>query len=597
VSLTVHVGPTWTRVSEADPVWLHDLIFNAPEPPFALTQLGEQVDYLRSCSANLLYLNQLLPSETTTWRDPHNRLFEAKAYRFLAKLRDRPPGEYELNWPFKTKPDPWQWPVFTYGRSQREISLAPAALGCGKSKMTLDIAADKFMREEIDGMVIIAPNGVHRQWIQEALPEHMTTAVLCRTHIWKPTTKIPREFPLNVRESVRRMRVITFNVEAFSTQSGKAMKYLKALLQTGRWLLVMDESTRVKNGRATRTKVIAKWLAPYATARMILTGTPVTKGLEDFYTQYEFLNPNIIGLSSWTAFRNRYCVTIPAYRGAAMGVVRVIGYKNQEELFRKMAPVTFMIGSEVLGLGEPIRLRREVEMTDEQREIYGMLSERLYADLMAQRISTPQNTLVELLRLQQVLCGWVYETAVDEDGLESAVGRRIPSNRLDVLRQVLDDNDEQIMMWARFTPDIDDICRMLTQADEMAVKNGTLRRYRHMRYDGKVKAKDRDLGKVQFRDGEVEYGVGNPSAGGTGVDGLQNNCSLAVYFSNSFLREPRIQSEGRIYRRGQKAVGRVRFLDLICPGTVDDLFLQAFESTEELAKMVLRSPVMLRGGR
>jgi superfamily II DNA or RNA helicase len=595
MSLSVNVGPAWTQLRDGDAVQINDLIRNAPEPPFAVTDGRRPVDYCRSCSANLLYLEQQLPD--ATWRDPHNRLFEAKAYRFLSKIRDSAPGEYELNWPFKLKPDDFQLQVFTHARMLREIALAPAALGTGKTKMALDIAADKFMRGEIQGVIVIAPNGVHRQWIQEAIPQHMTDSVPVITHIWKPTKKVAKAFPLNPNESLKRLRVMTFNVEAFSASAGKAMKAARALMQTGRWLLVMDESTRIKNGRAMRTRVIVKYLGPLAACRMILTGTPVTKGLEDFYSQYDFLNPGIIGLSSWTAFRNRYCVTIPAYRGAALGAVRVIGYKNQEELFRKMAPVTFMIGAEVLGLGEPIRLRREVSMTAEQESIYNALAERLYADLIAQRISTPQNTLVELLRLQQVLCGWVYETAVDEEGLEKAVGRRIESRRLNVLRQVLDDTDEQVLTWARFTNDIDDICGMLEIQDAAAIKEGSPRRWRHARYDGVVKAAVRDEGKGQFRDGEIEYMVGNPAAGGTGVDGLQENCSLAVYYSNSFNREHRWQSEGRLYRRGQKAVGRVRFLDLVVPDTVDELFLQAYESTEELAKMVMTSPDMLRGGR
>src|SRR5262249_22285446 len=160
---------------------------------------------------------------------------------------------------------------------------------------------------------------------------------------------------------------------------------------------------------------------PLAACRVILSGTPVTKGLEDFYSQFAFLNPDIIGLSTWTGFRNRYCVTVPAFRGAAMGAVKIVGYKNQEELFRRMAPVTFMVPREVLGLGDPIKLRREVTMTAEQREIYDMIADKLYSDLLAERIARPQNVLVELLRLQQVLCGWKYEEAVDEDGLETAV--------------------------------------------------------------------------------------------------------------------------------------------------------------------------------
>jgi hypothetical protein len=594
--ITIAISQSWATIRGGiTPTALADLVADAPEPPFGYTSgVVDNPDYLRACGANLLYLEQALPD--AHWEDPHSKLFEAKAYRFLAAIRSEGPGEFEATFPFKTKPDPFQLHIFTHARRLNEIALAPCALGTGKTKMTLDIAAAKFLAGEIDGIAVIAPNGVHRQWISEGIPAHMSESVPVRTHVWKPTTKIPREFPLNPRETVKRLRVVTFNVEAFSTASGKALKFLRALMQTGRWMLICDESTRIKNGVAERTKTIVNRLAPFSKVRMILTGTPVTKGLEDLYNQYRFLNPDILGLSSWTAFRNRYCVTVPAFRGAALGAVRIVGYKHQEEMFRKIAPVTFMVGSEVLGLGEPIKLTREVTLTGEQEEIYEAMASKLYEQLMAKNITTPQNTLVELLRLQQVLCGWVYETVVDEEGLETSIGRRIPSNRLTVLQRLLEDNEEPVVIWARFKPDIDDICEMLTRMDDASQKAGSMRRYRHVRYDGTVKSAERDAGKEAFRDGDVEYFVGNPAAGGTGVDGLQALCSLGVYYSNSYNREHRWQSEGRLFRRGQKRINGVRHLDLVAPGTVDGLFLKSYAATEQLANAVLRSPIILRGG-
>ena len=531
------------------------------------------------------------------WDDPDNRLFEAKAYRFLSKLRAEPPDAAGLAaFPFKLPPDPWQVAPFWYGRQMRNIALAPAALGCGKTKMALDIAAAKFLAGEIDGVIVIAPNGVHRQWITKAIPVHLSDNVPYIAHVWKPAVKIPKRWPLDPNESVRRLRVMAFNVEAFSTESGKAVKTLAAILATGRFLLVMDESSRIKNGQRKRTRTLIR-IAPRAAARMILTGTPVTKGLEDFYSQYAFLDPDIIGLSSYGAFRNRYCVTIPAYRGAARGAVKIVGYKNREELFRKLAPVTFMIGKEVLGLGEPLRERREVEMTDEQREIYTAMAKRLYHDLQAARIATPSNVLVEMLRLQQVLSGVVHEPHVDpRTGLESTVERLIPTNRPAALRGVLEDVDGQAVIWARFKQDIDTLAGMfdgLNDSDRRA--EATRRRWRYAIYDGRVgNVAERERRVDAFSKGEIDLFLGNPAAGGTGVDGLQEQCSLGIYYSNSFNREHRWQSEGRIARRGQKE--RCTFLDLVVPGTVDELFLNAIASTEELANMVLRNPSMILGG-
>jgi SNF2 family DNA or RNA helicase len=202
-----------------------------------------------------------------------------------------------------------------------------------------------------------------------------------------------------------------------------------------------------------------------------------------------------------------------------------------------------------------------------------------------------------MLRLQQVLSGVVHEPHVDpRTGLESTVERLIPTNRPAALRGVLEDVDGQAVIWARFKQDIDTLAGMfdgLNDSDRRA--EATRRRWRYAIYDGRVgNVAERERRVDAFSKGEIDLFLGNPAAGGTGVDGLQEQCSLGIYYSNSFNREHRWQSEGRIARRGQKE--RCTFLDLVVPGTVDELFLNAIASTEELANMVLRNPSMILGG-
>ena len=43
--------------------------------------------------------------------------------------------------------------------------------GCGKTLTALSIAANKFQRGLIDALLVIAPNGVHKQWATEELPK------------------------------------------------------------------------------------------------------------------------------------------------------------------------------------------------------------------------------------------------------------------------------------------------------------------------------------------------------------------------------------------------------------------------------------------
>ncbi len=568
------VSPARITVSRLETLRLNDTYANAPEPP-----PSPEFGGIRTSPANLLYLHTLFP--TAVWHDPHNRLVEARAYRFIARLRQEEPGEYERNFPFKLPPKDYQLKLFTHARRMTNIALSPVALGTGKSKMTIDIAADKFLRDEIDILIVIAPNGVHRQWINTAIPTHLPESVKWVGAVWKPTRKTPKDI-MEAPRGVRRLRVLTFNVESLSAEGGKAVKELRKLMATGRAMLVMDESSRIKNPRAQRTKAIVK-LRAMAAVRVILTGTPVTKGMEDFYTQYEFLDPAIIGMTNYYAFRNRYCVMMPAYRGAGVGAVKITGYKNQEELIRKIAPVSFMIGPEVLGLREPRYERFEVEPTAEQTQIYRMLKEMLIEDLRDKKIVTPANAAVRILRMQQVLCGRYYER-VEVEGEEEVYAqepRIIPSNRPEALLSLLEQHDGQAVIWARFKEDIDDIVAAAGTVGRVTI------------YDGRTDDREREVAVESFKRGEIDYFVANPAAGGTGVDGLQV-CQNAFYYSNSYNAEHRWQSEGRTYRLGQQ--GSPLYVDLVVPNSVDTMILDNLKAKRDLGKAIMDNPAMLNGG-
>lgn len=571
----IAVTPSVTTLSGIDRLRINDIYFEAPEPPEP-----EAVNNgLRTNSANLLYLHGLYPD--AIWHDPGNRLVEARAYRFLARLRTEEAGEYERNWPFKVQPRDYQLKTFTHGRRLPNIALAPCALGVGKTKMALDILADKFMREEIDGVAIISLRSLKSQWIEQAIPQHMTDAVRRICHIWKGHTRIPADVAEARRGEERRMRIMALNIEAFGKKDSKARAALIPFLRSGRMALLIDESSRIKNYKARCTKEMVD-IARHAVCRMILTGTPITKGLEDFFTQYQFLDPAIIGLSNFFSFRDRYC-NVREIRGRNVDprARQVVGYRNQEELIRKIAPVSFMIPDTVLGLPPKRYERFEVEMTPEQTYVYTALKNQLVEDLRAARIENPVYALVRLLRLQQVLCGRYYEEVTTVDEMRESVPRILPNNRPEVLANLLEQNDGQALIWTRFKADIDDIVGAIGGLGRIGV------------FEGDTPQAERERVIRAFKDGELDYVVLNQATGSTGVDGLQV-ANKAFYYSNSFNREHRWQSEGRIYRLGQRH--STLFGDLIVPNSIDTMILDAHAATADLARMVMTNPDFVNGG-
>lgn len=571
----ISVTPGLTTLFAIDRLRIRDAYFDAPEPP------GENEnpdDGIRTNTSNLLFLHERYPD--AVWHDPGNRLVEARAYRFMGRLRTAEPGEYELSWPFKITPTGYQLELFTHARHLANIALSPVALGTGKTKMALDIAADKFLRNEIDGVAVICLNGLKRQWINKAIPEHLSDAVQRKAHVWKATTRIPGDVSVG-RRGERYMRIMALNIEAFSRPNGKALAALTDFLRSGRMVCIIDESSRIKNYRATCTKELLK-IRHLPTCKMILTATPITKGLEDFFTQYQWLDENLIGLSNYFAFRGRYCTTRPVRgRNVDPRAVEITGYRNQEELIRRIAPVSFMVPDSVLGL-QPKRYERyEVEMTDEQNHVYTMLRDQLVEDLEAHRIESPVHAFVRLLRLQQVLCGRYYETVESEDDFRRLEPRRLPNNRPEVLANILEQHSGQALVWTRFRDDIDDIVEAIGGLGRLGI------------YEGETSQTERDRQVAAFRNGSIDYMILNVATGSTGVDGLQV-ANASFYYSNSFNREHRWQSEGRIYRLGQRH--STLFGDLVVPGSIDEKILRAHAETADLARMVMNDPSFISGG-
>jgi superfamily II DNA or RNA helicase len=571
--LIITINQASIRIDDSTNLDVIEINGNAPEPATN--------GVLRASHANLAWLLDNYPS--ATFRDPGNRLLEVRAARIIAAQNRPTAGEYERNWPFKVAPLPFQIDIFAAARLMPVFALAPVAMGTGKTKMTLDIAADKFMRGEIDGVLVIAPNGVQKQWVNRAIPEHMTHAVRAYAAVWKPTLKEP--LPKAVAEAHPGvLRIAAMNVEAFSAESGKAFIAARAFLASGRMMLVMDESSRIKSPKAVRTKIIDR-LRQYSVVRCTLSGTPITRGLEDLFTQYQFLDPSIIGISSYWAFRGRYCVLSPI-PGARQGAMKITGYRNVEEFVRLIAPVTFVVPKTVLGLPPKTYEQREVEMTADQKRLYKALNDELVADLRARRIATPANAAVRLLRMQQLLSGHIVEVEETVNGAGEEVriltSQPIESRRLEVLYDVLAEHDGPAVIWARFTNDIDDISSFLREQGHRVVT-----------YFGETSAAAREEAVRSFKNGEVDYFVANPDAAGTGLDGLQV-AQLAVYYSNSFRAESRWQSEDRIHRLGM--AGSAHFIDLVVPNSTDTLVLRNLTEKGNIARAVFENPALLEGG-
>lgn len=454
--------------------------------------------------------------------------------------------------------------VFQTTATEKCLSVDAAALfmeqGTGKSKVTIDVFGTRWCNNQIDAVLIIALNGVHNQWIDEAIPAHLGSMVPCRMLAWNKKP-IP-----DILFKKDKLAVFTINFDAVRTPDGKReiAKFMEFFGHT-RVMIVVDESQEIKNDQAVRSIEIVA-LGDPCRYKMILTGTPIAKELTDEWSQFKFLDKSIIGHEYKTAFRAQYCVMHPKFKD------KVIGSKNVEQFYELVEPHTYRITKEE-GLDLPPKVYDQFlfELHPEQRKLYNKMRDELRVQLETGEMSSVKNAAVALMRLQQITCGYLALDKEDPD--EATVFRELPWNpRLDALKQVRKSRLGKSVIWARFNKDIENILRVLGSG---AVD-----------YYGKTNDDQRIRNKAAFiNDDRITDFVSNPAAGGTGVDGLQKVGRTAIYYSNSFNAIQRWQSEDRTHRIGMG--GTCTYIDLVARNTVDSKILKNLQSKKDLSNLVL----------
>lgn len=441
-----------------------------------------------------------------------------------------------------------------------------AEMGTGKSKILIDTVSVLYDRGNIDGLLVIAPKGVYKNWETIELPKHVPEHIVYDVSVWSPSTSKKQQEKLAVAlADDDNLKVLVMNIEALSTEKGVA--FAAKFLKTRRALMAVDESTTIKNGKAKRTKSCVK-LGKLARYRRVMTGSPITKTPMDLYTQCEFLDEWLLGYSSFYAFQNRYCRMMKRSVGSH-SFNQVVGYQHLDELSNKLDKFAYRIlKKDCLDLPEKVYTKRVVQLTDEQALIYMKVKKAAVAELEG-KVLTAQNVLTQILRLQQICSG--YFKADDGTVIE------MKSEKFDELLAALEEVDGKVIIWANYTYDLHMIQKVLSK--EYGPASVAL-------YYGETSPDDRAKIVKDFQDPNhpLRFFVGQPRTGGYGL--TLTEASTVIYLSNSYDLEIREQSEDRAHRIGQKK--SVVYIDIVTEGTVDEKILQALRGKMDLARAVLK---------
>lgn len=471
---------------------------------------------------------------------------------------------------FKTKPYKHQEDTFNQSWHSPYWALF-MEMGTGKSKVAIDTMGALYQDGKIDTALILAPKGVFDNWVQKEIPIHLPETIERTVVRWQPnfTQKFKEEIrgiAVRTSETRGKLHILVMNIEALSTKKGaaSALKYLELNPNN---IVIVDESTTIKNRKAQRTKTVVD-LGSVAKYRRILTGSPITKSPMDLYSQCNFLSLAALGHTNYYAFQNRYAVL----QKRAMGhksFQKIVGYRKLDELSNRLEQFsTRILKRDCLDLPPKVYMTRNVELSDEQADLYNQMKTLALAQLKNGDLATTASVLTQIMRLQQIVCGHLR---TDEGEIQA-----LKNSRLSTLLEVLEEVQGKAIIWATWTHDIQGISNALRDSfgdDSVAT------------YYGETPQNERQeiVDRFQDPDSPLRFFVGQPKTGGYGI--TLTAADTMVYYSNSYDLEIRLQSEDRAHRIGQTK--SVTYIDLVSPNTIDEKILEALRGKINIASTVL----------
>ena len=214
-------------------------------------------------------------------------------------------------------------------------------------------------------------------------------------------------------------------------------------------LIIADEATHYKNVQTKRWKVLNK-LVSSNTWLWMMTGTPAAQSPLDAYGLAKLINPELVP-KFFSSFRDMVMLRINQFkwfpREDAVEIVH-----------RILQPAIRYTKDQCLDLPDIVYVKREVELTRQQKKYYAQLKNHMVMQTTDNQITAP-NAAVNMNKLLQVSAGAIYTD--DGEALEFDMRHRYKA-----LREVIDESSKKVLVFVPFRHTIDIIVGKL-EADKI----------------------------------------------------------------------------------------------------------------------------------
>lgn len=463
----------------------------------------------------------------------------------MIKLYPKQQEIFDITW------DHWAWAWFH-------------ETGTGKTYFTLNNIEILYLKKHITAAIIVAPITVlKRVWLTKLDEYYTTMPFYVFTWISDMSEDQKRKLSKLLKDDRNPpvLPIFLINIEAFS--HNRVYEMLNKILRKWKIFWAIDQSTTIRNPTVKRTKGILS-VSHFADYKRILSGYPVLKSPENLYTQIQFLGPNLIPHRSFYAFRNDFCLT----RQLDNRVTITTGTKNTEKLSALIQPFSSRLyKKDIADLPPKTRTIRSVEMTKDQFEYYETMRKKGYIEVKnSDKQIFAKTLLTQLDKLHQIANGIIISEDIYLD-----------CNKYQILVDFIKEEipNQQCIIWCSYVNNIWAADMYLTKA---GISTG--------RIFGEVSLTERDKYLNLYAKGQIQVMIMNPAVAKFGLNDFADT-QYAIYFSNSFNLEDRLESEDRIQRIGQTH-RNILYIDLITEGTNEIKILETLEQQHSVGAEILR---------
>lgn len=244
----------------------------------------------------------------------------------------------------------------------------------------------------------------------------------------------------------KRQKVLALNTEYVIINYDGIEVVREDLAAGGFDCIIIDEANHYKNARTSRWEAMRSLIKPNTWVWM-MTGTPAAQNPIDAYGLAKLINPSSVP-RSFIAFRDKMMTKISPFKWVPKPSAR-------DYVYEILQPAIRFTKAQCLDLPEVVTVKRDVEMTAQQKKYYKVLKNKMVMQAAGEEV-TARNAAIQLAKLMQISLGAVYTD-------EGEILRFDVKSRYKELRDVIDEASKKVLVFVPYKNCIDLVVEKLRE--------------------------------------------------------------------------------------------------------------------------------------